>query len=103
VNSHLLYSQLDVRPLLAVKNWFYQTEHFLGDNDLPTVLVSFCEVGMQIKSPGLMEDCSPIEIYLLNISLYHSMPVVITPHAYAQTGLSNRFCPSVVVVCHNFF
>ena len=30
--------------------------------------------------------------------------LLITPRAYAQAGLSNRFCPSVVVVvCHTKF
>ena len=39
----------------------------------------------------------------------HEEPsIIFTPRAYAQAGLSNRFCPSVVVVvvdvvCHKIF
>ena len=36
--------------------------------------------------------------------LPYKLKTVVTPRVYAQAGLSNQFCPSVVViVCHKFF
>ncbi len=50
---------------------------------------------------GKKASCNNYIVNEFNLERDHGQARFITPRAYAQAGLSNRFCPSVVVVvCH---